>query len=78
MAGESRWQGTWRADARLILRAMHPQARESFRKRGPWWMVGRSLFMGVGRRAGVPIEYMAYMLEHMEAEGEVPGPGRRQ
>jgi hypothetical protein len=57
---------------------MHPQARESFRKRGPWWMVGRSLFMGVGRRAGVPIEYMAYMLEHMEAEGEVPGPGRRQ
>ena len=72
MAGESRWLGTWRADARLVIGAMHPQARERFRKGGPWWMVGRSLFAKVAREAGVPIEYMAFMFEKMDIEGEVP------
>lgn len=72
MAGESRWLGTWRADARLVIGAMHPQAREDFRKRGPWWMIGRSLFAKVACEAGVPTEYMGYMLYQMTEEGEVP------
>ncbi len=72
VVGENQWLGTWRADARLVIGAMHPQAREDFRKKGPWWTVGRSLFAKVGRRAGVPIEYMAFMFERMDVEGEVP------
>ena len=35
-------------------------------------MVSRSLFAKAAREAGVTMEYLAFMLERMDIEGEVP------
>ena len=67
-----RRQDHWRADALLVLRRMHPNASSAFQREGPWRMVSRSLFAKAAREAGVTMEYLAFMLERMDIEGEVP------
>lgn len=71
MPRNSRWFKQWKLDAKLVVDSLHVRPREEFRRRGPWWMPGRSLFTFHARRV-YPIDYIAYMLERMDVEGKVP------
>ena len=50
---------------------MHPKAVERFRRHGPFWMPGRSIFVHTGRQT-YRIEYVVYMMEEMERRDAIP------